>query len=31
MTKVLITGSLGQLGHHVLLAAPRDVAVRYSS
>ncbi len=27
MTKVLITGSLGQLGRHVLLAAPKDVAI----
>ena len=27
MTKVLITGSLGQLGRHILLAAPGDVAI----
>ena len=27
MTKVLITGSLGQLGRHVLLATPKDVAI----
>ena len=27
MTKVLITGSLGQLGRHILLAAPGDVSI----